>query len=102
MWMMLMVAAAMAAGDASQGAPIYAANCQACHGARADGHGPAAAALKPPPTDFTQAAYWDGRKDSQVKAVIRSGKPGSSMMAFTQLSDAELDSVVAYLKSHKR
>jgi mono/diheme cytochrome c family protein len=90
---------AHAEGDAVNGQKVYQANCVACHGAKADGNGPAAAALRPPPADFTSAAFWEGRSDAKVKATIRSGKPGTPMMAYGQLSDAALADVVAFLRS---
>ena len=91
--------AAQAAGDAVQGKKVYQSNCVACHGTEADGNGPAAPALRPPPADFTSAAFWGGRDDAKVKAVIRSGKPGTPMMAYGQLSDTQLDDLIAFLRS---
>jgi high-affinity iron transporter len=96
--MLLWIAVAHAA-DPAAGKALYAANCTACHGVAGDGKGPAAVALKPRPTDFTQGAYWTSRTDAQVTAAIRSGRPGTSMTAFAQLSDAELADVVAYLRT---
>lgn len=83
------------------GAAVYRQNCVACHGAKADGKGPAAAALRPPPTDFTKAAWWEGRTDEQVSASIRAGRPGTPMMPYTALSDAELAALVAWLRTQK-
>lgn len=40
--------------SASSGKEMFAAYCAACHGAAGKGDGPAAAALKKPPTDLTQ------------------------------------------------
>lgn len=87
------------AADTAAGQRIYNATCMACHGANADGRGPAAAALKPQPTNFTSAAFWKGRDDASIKRVIKAGKPGTAMMAFGQLSAADLDSLVAFLRS---
>lgn len=94
--------AAWAAGaDPAKGQSIYMANCMACHGTKADGNGPAAAALKPKPTDFTSAAWWAGKDDKRVTAAIKTGKPGTAMMPFAQLSDEDLAHLVAFLKSKK-
>jgi len=90
---------AHADSDPAQGQQLYRANCLACHGPRADGKGPAAGALRPPPTDFTAAAYWSGRSDAQVKASIKGGSPGTAMMGFARFSDAELDALVSFLRS---
>lgn len=96
---LVLASAALADGDAQRGQAVYTANCMACHGQKADGNGPAAAALKPRPTDFTQAAWWKGQTPAGLKAVIKSGKPGTSMMGFGRLSDRQLDDVVAFLQS---
>lgn len=91
-----------AAADDAAGKSVYTANCTACHGTAGDGKGPAAVALKPKPTDFTSAAWWTSKTDAQVATAIRSGRPGTSMTPFTQLSDAELQSVVAYIRTFSK
>lgn len=96
---LLLLLPAAEAGDAVAGQALYAANCTACHGVKGDGKGPAAVALNPKPTDFTSAAYWQARTDAQVARAIRSGRPGTSMTGFTQLSDGDLDDLVAYLRT---
>ncbi len=42
--------------DPSSGKGMYVAYCASCHGVDAMGHGPAAIALKTPPTDLTMFA----------------------------------------------
>ena len=96
--MLLWIVSALAQ-DVAAGKALYAANCTACHGFAGDGKGPAAVALKPKPTDFTQATYWAARTDAQVTAAIKSGRPGTAMTAFAQLSDPQLADVVAYLRT---
>jgi mono/diheme cytochrome c family protein len=90
---------AAAAGDAAKGGTVYTANCMACHGVNADGKGPAAAAFQPKPTDFTSATFWLDRKDDGIKAVVRTGRPGTPMMPFGKLSEADLDNLVAFLRT---
>jgi high-affinity iron transporter len=97
----LLAAPGAHAADATKGQAVYTANCMACHGVNADGKGPAAAALKPAPTDFTSAAFWQGRTNEQVKSAIRTGKPGTPMMAFGKLSEGDLDNLVAFLETKK-
>jgi len=87
------------AGDTAAGKKVYERNCLACHGPSGAGDGPAARALRPPPTAFNTAAYWAGKKDADVKAAIKTGRPGTSMMAFGSLEAEQLDNVVAYLRS---
>ena len=86
------------AADTAAGKAIYQANCTACHGTGGNGKGPAAIALTPKPADFTAAAYWQGKTDEQVAASIKSGRPGTSMTGFTQLSDSDLANVTSYLR----
>ena len=73
----------------------------ACHGTNADGKGPAAAALKPAPADFTSAVFWVDKTSAQLKSAIRTGKPGTPMMAFGKLSETDLDNLVAFLETKK-
>lgn len=97
----LAVSGAASAADAAKGQAVYTANCMACHGVNADGKGPAAAALKPAPTDFTSAAFWVDMTGAQLKSSIRTGKPGTPMMAFGKLSETDLDNLVAFLEAKK-
>jgi len=87
--------------DIADGQRIYRANCQACHGERADGKGVAAAALDPAPTDFTKPEYWMNKTDRMVASAIRVGSPGTSMMGFSNLSSEEIDDLVAFLRTRK-
>lgn len=96
--MLLLLGMALAV-DPVAGRAIYEANCTSCHGLAADGKGPAALALKVKPTDFTQAGWWSTRTDTDVVATIRAGKPGTPMVGFAQLTEAQVGDVVAYLRS---
>jgi high-affinity iron transporter len=90
-----------AMADAAKGATLYQANCSACHGAALDGKGPAGAALQPAPANFKDPAFWATRDESAVKAGIKNGKPGTAMMPFAHLPDADVDAIVAYLVANK-
>ena len=81
------------------GAAVYRQNCVACHGAEPNGRGPAAMALRPPPTDLTDAEWWATRTDAEVAASIRTGRPGSSMVSYAAMSDEELSAMVAWLRN---
>lgn len=87
------------APNAVRGKTLYMANCMACHGATGGGDGPAARALKPPPRSFQSADYWKDMTDDRLKAAIKAGRPGTAMMAFGQLSDADMADVVSFVKS---
>jgi mono/diheme cytochrome c family protein len=88
-----------AAQDLAAGQAVYKANCLACHGKRGDGKGPAAVALRPAPTDLTQASWWTGKADNDLKKIIRAGNPGTAMMGFKHITGDDMDNLVAYLRS---
>lgn len=87
-------------GDAERGKTLYMANCLACHGAMADGKGPAAAALTPPPRDFLDpATRWTrGRDPLGLYKTLSEGSPGTAMVSFqASLSVADRWALVHYL-----
>jgi mono/diheme cytochrome c family protein len=99
--------AAAQANDAHAGdRATYAKYCAQCHGDKGDGNGPAAAHLLPKPRDFTTGKYKlrttpsDALPvDGDIRRAIREGMPYTSMPPWPQLSDADVDGLVAYLKS---
>ena len=89
------------AANAGGGSDIYRSKCAACHGPEGRGNGPAAAAMNPRPTDFTDAAKRLATTDSAMADVIRHGR--RSMPAFgSMLSASQVDSVIAYVKTLHR
>jgi mono/diheme cytochrome c family protein len=76
----------------SEGKKLYERDCVACHGAKGDGKGPAAAALKPEPSDFADPLnQWPNTKGKPEKIfeVISKGIPNSAMVKWDQLSEKE-------------
>ncbi len=59
--------------SAASGAEMYQTYCATCHGTEGKGNGPAAEALKVPPTDLTAIAQKNGSKypSLRVAATIR-------------------------------
>jgi len=98
---MVLMGVVPAAADEAKGAALYQANCLVCHGAELDGKGPAGAALQPPPASFKSAEFWKTRDEKSVKATIKNGSPGTAMMPFAHLPDADLEAIVAYLLANK-
>ncbi|MGD8289807.1 MAG: cytochrome c, partial [Gemmatimonadota bacterium] len=47
--------------------------CAACHGTAGDGTGPGGAALDPPPANFTDPSFWEGRDRERIVNVITNG-----------------------------
>ena len=75
---------------AISGASLFAQNCAACHGSQ--GNGGVGVPLALP--DFQQSV-----SDDFLIKTIRHGRPGRVMPAFKNLSDAEVKSLVKYLRS---
>jgi cytochrome c oxidase cbb3-type subunit III len=72
------------------GAHLYAQRCSACHGA--DGRGGVGVPLALP-------AFLSSVDDAYLRNTVRLGRPGRVMPAFTQLTDAEVEAIVAHLRS---
>ena len=95
------VAAAAPAEDANKkwsvdelkanGAKVYAANCQACHGPEGKGLPPAF-----PPLAGSKVA--NGPKGAQIDLELK-GKPGTAMASFASLSDSDLASVITHTRT---
>lgn len=111
-----MLPGAALAGDVAAGNAKFQELCVSCHGAGGKGDGPTgmalAAAGQPAPRDFTVGDFKldtdkDGTAgtDADLKNVISKGAlvyGGSAMMApVVGLSDADLDNVVAFIRSLK-
>lgn len=70
------------APDLARGAALYRQTCAGCHGASGRGDGPAAAALDPPPIDFTDAARADQRSALSLFEAISQGVRGTAMSGY--------------------
>jgi cbb3-type cytochrome c oxidase subunit III len=91
---MVLAAGTVLAQDAADGAAIYKKRCSMCHGAEGKGF----SANKTP--DFTSEAWHKAHSDEVVTEVIKNGKKGTAMPAFSgKLSDDEIKAVVAHVRS---
>jgi len=91
-------AASIAAGEKS-----YAKFCVPCHGATGHGDGPAGAALKPRPRDFTSAKNLKSRNDGELFDVIKGGGASEKLSAMMpawggSLNKTQIWQVVAYVR----
>lgn len=103
---LLLVAAGSAAAADDPGKPLYDKYCAQCHGVTGDGQGYATARLKPQPRDFTAGKYKfrttpSGKlpTDDDLRRVIQKGLPYTSMPAWPNLTDDEVQNIIDYLKT---
>jgi mono/diheme cytochrome c family protein len=87
------------AQDAAAGKAVYSKKCQSCHGADGSGNPTMANALKveikPLSSDEVQKM-----SDADLKKVVTNGM--GKMKPVTGLMPAELDSVVAFVRTFKK
>lgn len=89
-----------------RGKELFLRYCAGCHGEKGNGKGPAAAFLDPKPRDFTRGVFKFRSTpssslptDADLVRTIREGVHGTSMPAWKELPDAEVQSIVAYVKT---
>jgi mono/diheme cytochrome c family protein len=81
------------------GARVFHDNCASCHGDEADGRGPAADGLVPPPANFTRRPVLADHSDAYLYWRISTGKPGTAMPSFHGvLGETERWQLVSYLR----
>jgi high-affinity iron transporter len=86
------------AQQVAEGEGAYAQSCAGCHGMSGSG-GQAARALSKLPSEVRSFAWQVQRSDSQLAAAVRLGIPGTPMPASPWLTPAQVQSVVAYMRS---
>ena len=85
------------------GAQLFAGNCAACHGQFGEG-GPNPARFGDMISSISSADFLKTRDDTTIQNIISLGLPDSGMSPFSSsnggpLSDDEVDSLVAYIRS---
>jgi high-affinity iron transporter len=85
--------------DVAEGEGLYTQRCLTCHGATGADDGPAASLLSKLPTELGSFAWQAERSDSALVAAIKAGAPGTAMPPSRDLTDAELASMVAYVRT---
>ena len=81
------------AADAAAGKNVYAAKCKACHGAEGDGNPNIAKAMKVEMKPLSSTS-------ADVKEVVTKGQ--GKMKPVASVTGADLDNVVAYVKTLKK
>ena len=101
------------AADLAKGKETFKMICATCHGESGKGDGPGGQGIQPPPRDFTKGDFkFDANKngkageDADLKLVISKGAAefgGSPLMTpwAGTLSDADIDNVIAVIRSLK-
>lgn len=100
--------------DLAKGKETYKMICENCHGPTGKGDGPGAQGLQPSPRDFSKGDFkFDVNKngksgeDADLKGVISKGAAefgGSPLMTpwAGTLTDADIDNVIAVIRSLKK
>jgi len=83
----------------AEGEGLFTQNCVECHGATGMGDAALGRSLSKLPGEIGSFAWQVARSDSQLAAVVRAGMPGTPMPPATHLNEAQVHSVVAYLRS---
>ena len=100
----------VASTSVTDGKRLFEANCAPCHGNQAQGAAKAGITIsiieeqrgKQPP-DLTDDQWDHGSSDAEIFAVIKRGVPPTMMAGFDgRLSDAEIQSIVRYVRSLKK
>jgi putative copper export protein/mono/diheme cytochrome c family protein len=87
------------AASLSAGERVYRQHCQACHGVTGAGDGPAAAMLRPRPSDL-RVHMAAGHTDGQLYFWITEGFAGTAMPAYrTTLSEEERWHVLNFIRT---
>jgi high-affinity iron transporter len=82
-----------------EGEGLYMQRCASCHGRAGEGDGEYARALTRLPPEVGSFAWQAERSDAQIAAAIRAGIPGSAMPGSPDLNDAQLASLVAFVRT---
>ena len=85
---------AMASGEG-----LWMQRCASCHGVGGASNGPMSASLSKLPRELSSFGWQAERSDAQIVASIRDGIPGTPMPAARDLSGAELDGLVAFVRA---
>ena len=83
----------------AEGEGLYTQNCLECHGAAGLADGAVARTLSKMPPEVGSFAWQAEKSDSVLAAMIANGTPGTPMPPSRQLSPAQVQSVVAYLRN---
>ena len=79
-------------GSSMNGAVLYGAQCQKCHGEPG---------TRGPDVMLTNPGFLNAASDAFIQHAISEGRPGTEMIAFkAKLGEQQIADIVAYLRSH--
>jgi high-affinity iron transporter len=82
-----------------EGEGLFTQRCASCHGVVGGSDGALARSLTKLPPEIGTIAFQVERSDEQLATVIKNGVAGSAMPASQELSDVQVASIVAYVRS---
>jgi high-affinity iron transporter len=82
-----------------EGEGLFTQRCASCHGVVGGSDGALARSLTKLPPEIGTIAFQVERSDEQLATVVRDGIVGSAMPASRELSEPQVASVVAYIRS---
>jgi mono/diheme cytochrome c family protein len=89
-----------------EGETLFQTRCFVCHGREGKGNGPASTGLGATVRDLTDPAWQNSTTDQTIGSVIRNGAQavgGSvAMVPNRDLSDAQIQSLVIYIRRFRR
>jgi high-affinity iron transporter len=85
--------------DVAEGEGIFAQRCAQCHGILGNGDAALSRTLSRLPPEIGSFAWQAERTDAQLATIVREGTPGTPMPPARDLTPAQVQSVVAYLRS---
>ena len=83
----------------AEGEGLYTQRCITCHGPTGTDDGTAASFLSRLPPELGSFAWQAERSDAEISRVIRAGAPGTAMPPSRDLTDADLTTIVAYVRT---
>jgi high-affinity iron transporter len=81
------------------GQGLYVQRCAACHGASGGSDGTLSRALSRLPVELSSFGWQAERTDAQLASAIRHGVAGTAMPPARDLTDAEADHLVGYVRT---